>query len=90
MQNVTLPSMRMGCPFSITFVLKIDYVRTGVFLNIVLDIEKNTLGTLARQVDDLSSLPFVLLFLLMMILLCDRLVHYSKCKDLRESLQTSC
>jgi len=87
--GVTLPCMRMGCPFSIHFVHEIDHVRVGVFFKINLDIEKNPLGTPAHQVDDLSSLLFVLLCLTTMILLCDRIVQYSKRKDLRKILQTS-
>jgi flagellar biogenesis protein FliO len=61
----------------------------GVFFKINLDIEKNPLGNPAHQVDDFSSLLFVLLFLTTMILLCGRLVQYSKCKNLRKTLQTS-
>jgi len=87
--DLTLPCMRMGCPFSITFVHEIDHVRVGVFFKINLVIEKNPLGTPVHQVDDLSSLLFVLLLLTTMITLCDRLVQYSKRKDLRKILQTS-
>jgi len=32
--DVTLPYMRMGCPFSITFVHEIDHAQAGVFFNI--------------------------------------------------------
>lgn len=85
--DVTLPYMRMDCPFSITFVHEIDHVRVGFFFKINLNIEKNLLGTPAHQVDDLSSLLFVLILLTKMILLCDRLVQYSKREDLRKILQ---
>jgi len=87
--DVTLPYMRMGCPFNRTFVHEIDHVRAGVFFNIVLDIEKNPLGNPAHQLYDLFSLPFVLPFLTTVILLCDHFVQYSRCKDLRKLLQTS-
>ena len=86
--DVTLPYIRTGCPFGITFVLETDHVRIGVFFNINLDIEKNPLGYPAHQVDDFSSLFFVLLFLTTIILVCG-LVQYSKCKNLRKTLQTS-
>jgi hypothetical protein len=59
------------------------------FFNIVLDIEKNPLEIPACQVDDPSRLPLVLLFLTTIILLCDHLLQYFKCKDLRKSLQKS-
>jgi hypothetical protein len=71
--DVILPYMWMGCPFWITFVHEIEKVRDGVLFNIVLNVEKNLLVTPAHQVDDLSSLPFVLPSLKTMILLCDRL-----------------
>jgi hypothetical protein len=87
--DLTLTYTRKGCPLSITFVREIDHVRTGDVFNIIWDIEKNPLGTPAHQMDDLSSLPFVLPFLTTMILLCDSLVQNSKCKDLRKILQTS-
>ena len=65
------------------------YDISSLRVNIVLDIEKNPLGIPACQVEDLSSLPFVLLFLTTIILLCDHLLQYFKCNDLRKSLQTS-
>jgi hypothetical protein len=89
--DVTLPYMGMDCPFRINFINEIDHIRTGVFFNItrILDIEKNQLGSPAHNLDYLSTFLFVLVFLTTMIILCDHLFHYSKCKDLRKLLQTS-
>jgi len=70
--------------------MKLTMLRLAFSLIFFLDIEKNPLGNPGHQLDDLSSLPFVLLFLTTMILLCDHLVHYYKCNDLCKLLHTSC